>query len=674
MRERPRAPTAVSRVNKLIAGGFYPLAILAVNVLLVRKLFGVEYSAHLGSNEGTFIAIARHVAAYPWEWGWWPLWECGLPFQNTYLPLLPIATGWFSFWTGHSPALSFHQVGAALYCLGPVSLYAMAWGLTGRPGAGFLAALAYSVLSPCAWLVPLIRTDLGDVWNLRRLQTLAYYGEGPLTASMTVLPLAILGLYSASTRRKLWLWVAAGVAMAAAILCNAFGAVILGMVGLSLLGAAPAPRFWRLLGSLLAVSALTYAWISPLVPPSVLAAIRMNSPTVDGDYRFTARSLAGVTLLALGFAVVRWAIRKVPSGALRFFVLFTWLATGVVVLGATFKMYVVPQPHRYQLALDMGWCVLLVWGGAELFERAPRRLPLAAALTFLLLLFPLRHNVRYARGLIQAVDMTATSSYRVARWLDANMGGKRVMVAGSYSFQFNDFTDTPQILGGHDTMLPNLVMRIAGFVLYSGMNAGARDGEISVLWLQALGAHAVVVPGPQSSEVYKPFANPRKFEGLLPVLWREGDDTIYAVPARSSSLAHVLPAQAAVARTPIHGLDVAGIERYVQALNDPALPEATLLWRNPSAADISATMQPEQTVSVQVTYHPGWRATVNGGALPVQRDGLGLIHLEPRCNGRCDLTLMFDGGVEWQAARFASLLSAAMAILLLFRAWRRGRQ
>src|SRR5258708_7792079 len=154
----------------------FPLLVLLANVLIIRKLFSVEYSAYFESNEGTFIAIARQVASHPWDLQWFSQWECGLPFQNTYLPLLQYVVGWFSRVTGHSPALSFHQVSAAFYCLGPVLLYYMSLSITARSTTSLLAGIAYSVLSPCAWLVPAIRTDLGDIWNLRRLQVLAYYG------------------------------------------------------------------------------------------------------------------------------------------------------------------------------------------------------------------------------------------------------------------------------------------------------------------------------------------------------------------------------------------------------------------------------------------------------------------------------------------------------------------
>ena len=650
--------------NKLIFSGcLYPALLLIVNVLIVAKLFSIEYSAYLESNEGTFIAIARQVALHPGDLRWWPLWACGLPFQNTYLPLLPLMAGGLSVLTGHSPALSYHQVCATFFCLGPVFLYLMAWRMTRQPGTSFIAALAFSIVSPCAWLAPAIRTDLGSAWHLRRMQILAYYGEGPHTVSIGFLPLAILFLYLALTENKLWMKVAAGVFLGATVLSNAFGAVILAMAAISLLATFDTHRFWRNVGLLVTIGALAYCWISPLLPPSVIAAIRMNSPTVDGDYRFTTRSLAGLAILAAGFLIAWWSTRKLKSTALRFFLLLALLSTGIVLLGVFARIYIVPQPHRYQIAMDMGLCLLAVFGAGEFLRSYKPALLAPAAMLLILVAVPqVRHDIRYARRMIQAADITTTAPYRVARWMDEHMQGRRVMVSGSYSFHFNDFTDTPQLHGGHDPMLPNFLLRIAVFTIYSGMNTGARDAEISLLWLKALGAHAISVPGPHSAEYYKPFANPRKFEGVLPMLWREGDDTVYDVPVRSSSLAHVVPESAVVRHPPVNGLDTGELEHYVKALEDPALPEAPLVWRDRHTADIQAQVQPGQAVSVQVTYHPGWRASVNGVAQSVKKDGLGFLLLEPACQGRCEITLAYDGGIEWRVTCLASLVAMAFVL------------
>ena len=657
------------RFRDLAAWGIAPLAILLLNVWISLRLFHLEYSANLGSNEGEFIALARGVAKHWGDLRWWPEWSLGLPFQNTYLPLLQVVTGLFSRVTGHSAALAFHQVSAAFYCLGPVFLYFMACAMTRMPWASFLAAAAYSTVSPCA-LLPAFRVDLGGLLNLRRFQILAFYGEGPHTACLALVPLAILFLYLAMERGRMLDRVLAAAFLGLAVLANAFGATILAAAGMALLASVRTERFWRNALVAAAIGGLSYCWISPFAPPSVIAAIRMNSPTVDGDYRFNAQSVAGAALLAAGFALGCWVTRRRAPAHVRFFLLFAWLMTGTVALVSLAHIYVIPQPHRYQIAMDMSVCLLAVFGGAEILRRISRRaLTVAAVALTLALAVQGRHAVRYGRGLVRSTDVTKSAMYKVTRWMDANLRGARAMVGGSYSFYFNDFSDAPQLHGGQDPMLPDFMLRIATFTIYSGMNAGARDGEIATLWLKALGAHAVSVPGPHSEEVYKPFVNPRKFDGLLPVLWREGDDTVYSVPARSDSLAHTMAAGDLVRDPPINGLDTAELEKYVAALDDPRYPEALWRWTSRHSAAIDATVAPGQVISTQVTYTPGWRAA---GA-EVTEDGLGLLVLKPACQGACEITLTYDDGSEWRVTCLLSLAAMLLVLALaLFRRFRSG--
>ena len=656
-----------SRYQRLLSGAILPGILLLVNLSIVAKLFRQEYSAYLESNEGSFIAIARQISQHFGDLRWWPLWDCGMPFQNTYLPLLHLLTAAFSSLSGHSPALAYHQVCAAFFAAGPVCLYFMAWRMTGRRGASFLAALGYSLFSPGAWFFPAVAADLGSPLYLRRLQTLAYYGEGPYTASLAFLPLAILFLYLAITEDRLWHKAAAGVFVAATVLANAFGAVILAAAALSVLAVVHTTRWRRNLGLLLAIAAISYAVLSPLFPPSVIAAIRMNSPTVDGDYRFTLRSLAGLAVLAAGWLALWWSTRR-RAPVMRFFLLFAFVLAGIFWFGVDAKIYILPQPHRYEIAMEMALALLAVFAGAQMLNRFPRlRYPLLS-IFLLVCALQFRQDLNYAHRLIRSVDITATGPYRVARWMDDHLPGSRVMVSGPYSFWFNDFTDTPQLHGGHDPMQLNAILRVAVFTIYGSSSGGARDGEIAIAWLRALGAHAIYVPGPGSSGFFQPFAKPRKFEGLLPVLWREGNDTIYGVPARSRSLAHVIPAALTVQRTPVDGLDTAEIDRYVKAMDDPSLKEAALVWKDRHSAAIHAQLQPGEAVSVQVTYTPGWRATVNGAPQRVARDGLGFILLTPECRGSCEIALVYDGGFEWRAACLASLLGLAFVAATFCRA------
>jgi hypothetical protein len=269
---------------------------------------------------------------------------------------------------------------------------------------------------------------------------------------------------------------------------------------------------------------------------------------------------------------------------------------------------------------------------------------------------------RFARTLIQPIDITQTIQYKTDRWLATHMPGQRAMISGDTEFLNNVVSNNPQMAGGHEPTAPNWVQLFSVYAIYTGTNAGDRDAEYSLIWLKAFGNQAITVPGEKSREAYHPFVHPHKFDSLLPVVWRGEDDTIFAIPQRSSSLAHVIPREAVVTREPIHGLDVEPVRPYVAALDDPVLPLANLTWQSPSHATIVATMTPSQLLSVQETWAPGWRAEMQGREVPVHKDGLGLILIDADCNGPCEIDLSFGVSREgWLCRAFSFLATICVA-------------
>jgi hypothetical protein len=73
-------------------------------------------------------------------------------------------------------------------------------------------------------------------------------------------------------------------------------------------------------------------------------------------------------------------------------------------------------------------------------------------------------------------------------------------------------------------------------------------------------------------------------------------------------------------------------------------------WRGSREARIRARLTPGEVVSVQINYHPGWHATAGN----VGPDGIGLMVIEPKCVGDCEISLRFDGGLESWLCRMAS--------------------
>jgi hypothetical protein len=641
------------------------LVLSIVNLIIAAPLFGVEYSAYNGSIEGTFIAIARVMAKHPGQWSWWPLWNAGMPFENTYLPLLHWFVAAFSGLTGWSAARSFHMVTAGIYVSSALAVFWMALVLSRRLAASFVATLAYSCFSVSALLVPAIRADAGGALNLRRLQILVYWGEAPHTLALALLPVAVVCFVHALTTNAVKWKILAGVLAAAVVLSNAFGIVALAVALLCWLLAFRPQPWWRAPSIIAAIGVVSYCWIAPWMSPSMIRAIRTN-PLAGGDLRYTAASWIALAILSGGYVLLWFVLQRVKTTPhVQFFALFGYVPTAITVTWYGWQVALLPQPSRYQLEMDLALLLAVVFGGAAILDRLPWRVRSAAvAAVMIALALQTVHSVSYARGLIRSVEPGRLSEYKIAKWMDRNRHGDRAFIAGSSSFLYNVFTDNPQFQGGHIQFAVNPFIPGVVYQIQSGTNAGARSAEVSVLWLKAYGARAISVSGPKSTDAYQAFANPRKFDGVLPLLWREGDDAIYEVPSRSPSLAHVIPAAAVVERTPIHGLDVEPVEPYVAALDDPRYPLAAFQWKGMSEAEIRATVDRGQVIAVQVTYDPGWEAYANGKRQPVRGDAIGLMVIEPDCHGPCEISLRYTGGKARVVTRAMSL--AAMLVALAF--------
>jgi hypothetical protein len=623
----------------------YGFLLFAVNFVIVRRLFSTEFTVHTSSNEGTFMAISRFLMERWPDVRWFPFWLNGVPFENTYSPLLQVIDAIVAKAAHCSTALAFHAVIAFFYCLGPVCLFLFAWKASKLLHAGFLSALLYSLFSP-SLLLPAVRDDIGSWHNARRLQTLVHYGEGGHNMVLSLLPLALLCAHLAVTRRNFVWCVTTGILLGALVLTNAFAAVDLA-VGIAIIAflQPPGGRL-RGLALLAGIGGAAYLWISPILTPDLVRTIRANS-LLSGGYQYTPL-VVRTALLVLAGAVALWHFtRRWANWFDRFALLFAYLFVAVLGLAHFAKIAILPQPERYHLEMEMALCLAAVYGARRVLALAhPLARAAALALFLAFLSWQAFYYRDYAAGLIRSIDITRTIQYKTARWIDANLKGLRTMVSGDVGTWFNVFTDNPQLSSGHEPFSPNWMVQIATYTIYSGQNAGDRDAEYSVLWLKAYGCHAITVPGPQSREEYKPFRNPRKFEGVLPLLWHDEDDSIYAVPQRTTSLAHVIPADAAVVHPPIHGLDVPEVARFVAAMENPALPLADFSWQSNTRARIAGEAHPGQVVALQVTYDPGWVATANGRPAAVTRDGIGLITVHPSCDGRCEIDLSFDGGAQ----------------------------
>jgi hypothetical protein len=650
----------------------YLLVIVWINVYICRETFYTEATGHYNSMHGEWLALAR-LADFSWfHASWWPWWGAGAPLEYTYAPLVPMLTAFMAWVTHHSASFSFDQLTGAVYCLTPALLYLVSWRISGHAGYSFMAAIAASLLSPYEWIVPDERFRWSSWLYSRRMMLAFDWDEVPHLITIALLPVALWFLWRALESRRARDFAASAFFMALMMLANAFGMVLIAFTVIMLPFAMDKrPRFGNLLRA--GATALC-AWVvvSPWIPPSLIRQIRAMS-VLDYEAASTSTSLIALGVVALGCAAVYLATRRrITNWGMRWLLMFSCAVFLIPVLDHFWKLRFLPQPGRYKIEADLLLPWLAVFALKPLADRIPPRARLVVAIP--LLWFAGQQVISFRRDAkprLRAIDVTRSIEYQLAKWSEQNLPGERVMMPGSTGQWATALANVVQTGAQAYTTSPNPSQYIANYVIAAG-DGGDRAAAIATLWLKAFGTRALVVPGLQSPEYWHPFHNPVEFEGVLPVLWRGSDTTMYQVFSGRYSLAHVVHANDLVQHVPVNGVDVAELEKYVAALENPSAPPATLVWHGNNSVSIDAHMEPDQVVSAQINWDPGWHASVNGVSRPVRRDGIGLIAIDAGCSGDCRIDLEYDGGIERRVCRIASF--SLPAILLVFFVRRRVTQ
>jgi hypothetical protein len=637
---------------------FWAFLLFALNGYVCWRAFRLEWNSRMDSIEGAYIGISRHVLASWGDLSWWPGWYGGIPFRNSYPPLLHYLVALWAWVLHVSAARAHHAVTALLYAAGPMFAYLLIEKLSKRTFASFCAALLYTVVSPCGLLVKTIGADMVDPLTPRRLGTLIAYGDGPHVAGLALMPLALYLLHVALEKRRPLHYGIAALGLIAVACTNWLSALALAVMIVCYLAAFGRKRDWAITAG---IGLAAYVVAMPVIPPSLIRTVQFNARTIGGDYSNSFLQLAKVAPFALAaLAGMKWLMDRYRIPAyLQMLFFFAAVMAGFTLGDHWFGMAVVPQANRYQLEMDLGIAFGAAMAVSFALERGPaawRRVAFA-----LLLLFSVEQMVRahhYAKDLIRPVKIETTLEYRAARWFDEHLPGERVMVPGSCEFWLSAFSDSPQLGGGFAQGITNPVGPIADYLILNGAQLEG-DAQLAVLWLKAFGVQAIEAGGENTREYYHAFRIGGKFRGVLEELWRDGDDAIYRVPQRNASLAHVMAAEQLVSRRPYNGLDIGQLLGYVAALDDRTLSEATFRWKTQHSAEIETSAREGQVVAVQVSYDAGWRATANGRPAEVRADGLGMLTVNPKCNGACRIELDYAGDAEARVSRWLS----GMAIL-----------
>lgn len=657
--------------DKFVAG-IYAIALLWINVYICRELFHQDL-APMASMHGFWAALAERAQGAWFHATWWPYWDGGMPFEFTYAPLVPAMVAAWAAIRGIPHTIAFNAITAALYCLAPVTLFAMAWILSRSPGYSFLAALLYSLTSPSQLLVP-DEASIKSFWFARRLYLVGWWDDTPHLAALTLLPLIVLFLWLSLRHRRLIHYSVAAILIGLAALASAFGPVLAIIAVLCVVAVHPRRDYARNFALTISIGAFGYALAAAFLPPSLVAAMRSSSEGLTEPPTWTVGSLTALALLVLGWIVLWRCLDRWNAGVwLRFLALFACVMSAVPILAIHLHRRFLPQPGRYQLEMEMALSLLLIFGAKPWLERAPTSV--RRAVLFLILALAAEQIVShrdYAKKLLYRGDPAQSIEYRAALWTAQNLPGVRVMMPGTLAQWANAFTEIEQYSGGSWSVARNSMQLRGLAAIFNGGDTAEKDARVSLAWLKAFGVGAVGVSGPGSQEFWKPYAHPSKFEGVLPAIWRDSGVTFYRIPQRSSSFAHAVTETALVRTAPSSPSDVDSIESYVAALDDPALPLCDFQWEGRNRIHIRGVFTPGQALSIQVSHHPGWRATSSGRRVPIHRDGLGLMWLQPPCSGPCEIQLDYDGGWELRLCRWLSNL--ALASLLAVPLWLRLRR
>ena len=624
--------------------------------LLILPLFRIEYFNNWMSIEGTFIADARYIRDHWPHPSWHALWYCGNRFDYVYAPGTRYGAAIASMLLHVSPARGYHIFIAAMYCLGVAGIYFVVRTGTRSRGAAWLAAGAEALLSPVFLLLKQYRDD-SLRWMPERLNVLTKWGEGPHMCAMAIIPFALafaILAFRTGSRKAI---AAASFCCALVVLNNLYGALALGVffpvLVWSAFASAPRASTWWRAGTIVVLTAGLCAW---WLTPSFIRLTQRNLMLVaQPGNRWSG--LAGVAI-AVAFAAISWfAARRWKPPAWSIFVAGSLLFFAVEVLGQFFFHFrITGEPLRFVPELD----IVLILGAVEAIRRLGR-IQRWAALAIAVLCFGFAAKYLAAPWSVYSADpdYTRRVEYRMPEWVAKNLPGSRLFTFGSVSFWYTTWRDLPEANGGSDQGAQTLMPPLARYQIRLG-----DDPQRDIYWLQALGVDAVMFHEAPSEEIYHEVTSPRKFMGILPVIYDNHGDIVYRVP-RGAGLGRVVDERQMSALQPIpwSNEDKPQLRAYAEAMEAAGGP---VDYQRPAIDEIriTATTQPGQSILVQENYDPGWRAWVDGRPAAIKTDIMQFMRV-PTEAGKHQVRFAYQLATDARIGMWISVLSIVALLALV---------
>jgi hypothetical protein len=516
------------------------------------------------------------------------------------------------------------------------------------------------LISPAFLLFRNFRIDYSSLYYMPlRLGVLVRYGEGPHMSALALLPFSLAAGWQGLRRGHPAQLAASALFAALAVANNFYGATALAhffpVLAWSVWLAERDRMVWLRAA---AVAALAIALDAFWLTPSYIRITLENMKWVSSPGHAWSAALL-VLVVAVYVALSLRLARGRPERAWPVFCLGSLAIFGLMVMGNQyFDFRVIGEPGRLipelELAIFLAAGLLFAW-----MARRGRWWKAAAIGLALAYLAPAKGYVRHAW---QTIPGRSTHRNRVefivSDWVHKNLPGVRTLATGSVRFWYNAWYDLPQLGGGSEQGLLNVNTQ------WAQANAVANDdAAVSIAWLQAMGTGAVYVDDKNSTEIYHDWSKSEKFEGKLEKLYddRTGN-RIYRVPRRYDPLARVVDAARIHAIAPNSPqTDYAALHRYVDAIErGPAAP-LNLHRIGTDGIRIRTQIESGQRLLVQETYDPAWRAYSVGRPVPISRDPMGFLLLDPG-SGDHDILLRFETPFENRAGMVVSLMAAAAVL------------
>lgn len=630
------------------------VALFALNFFLASRLFHISVFGGLYSIEGSFIGIAKERSE---QGHLFPLWYAGIPWPNTYPQLLHAIVSFVSRKFTHDPGLAYHIVTGIFYCLGPVAMFVLVRLLTRRYYPALLAGLAMSTIAPSIAILPGIYPELLSYFRPRRLQVMIEWGEGPHISAITWMLMALGAMVFALRRKTPWAYALAAVFAAATLSTNWIGVAALGMAVLVYLTTHRATgRDWL---TAVGIGAATYGLAMAWMPLSTVQTIRRNSDWVAGSFPIGWKQGLGMFVLAVSVILLDRLLGKVRvSAPTRFCVLLAGVF-GIIASSQYWLagFYFMPQPHRYQLEMEL----FLLAGLILLFSEIPKQRVRLGGLAILLLVSAqgISEGLAYGNQILHGSTIERTVEYKVAHWLYKNHPGERVYCPGTFSQWLDVFVPQPQLGGGFDQGSTNPLLPAILFQIMAG--EGKQMAAYSKTWLEAFGTGFVVVGNEKSEEYFKPFKDKKKFDDVLPVVYRTEGEAIYQLdPSRAALAVHV-------SEQAVKGMKWVG-SVYPQTVDAmlatiPSDRPVRTEWKR-DVLVLNANPRAGEVVSVRFNALPGWSAQSNSRELTVSSDALGLITIQPAEAGPQSIVLSYKRPFEYRVGQAVTAFT-----VLFFGAW-----